>query len=504
MHNKIFSIILGISFGIFVFLAVNIPLKWVALIFLALAFFFTSIIIQNRKKFFLTLMIVDMDLLINTHIFDDPDVLLSIVGLQISVTTIALGVLYLLWWGEIITKRSKRIEIFPKTTIFIFGYMFSCLLSLFNSSSIPASFFEIFFFLQMFLMYLYIANYIKDKEDIIYILQVLLLCLFIQSATILIQYVTGIEFNFTGKKSDLYVFEYFREGRSMETYRPAGTGGAINAAGAHISMLLLMMLSLLFYTKNRFKNILVWFVLLMGIAALILTFSRNSWIGFAVGLVVFLFVALRHRWISGKKVVSMAVLIAVILSVFSVPMAARLSQDDKGSAWARVPLMKLAFNMIQEHPFIGVGVNNFGIVLLQYASSELQGEWLHIVHNQYLLVFAETGAIGVVFFLLIMATVIHTCLGCVKYNDPLLSLLSISILSGIATLSLFMMYDLSSTSRLTAQLFWIMVSIVIGSEKLIRINRQEFLNLPTPAKVEALTSDRGFIRVHHDLNHGSP
>ena len=77
----------------------------------------------------------------------------------------------------------------------------------------------------------------------------------------------------------------------------------------------------------------------------------------------------------------------MILGVFSAPIAARLSQDDQGSALSRVPLMKLAFNMIQEHPFIGIGANNFSIVLPKYLTSELRGEWLHIVHNQYLISF---------------------------------------------------------------------------------------------------------------------
>jgi len=268
----------------------------------------------------------------------------------------------------------------------------------------------------------------------------------------------------------------------MAFSRPVGTGGSPNETGGHIAILLLVTLSLLLYTKSRFENTLVWIVLLMGMAALILTFSRGSWVGFAAGLVVFLFVALRHHWMSWKKVITVAILIVMILGVFSVPMAARLSQDDRGAAWARVPLMKLAFNMIQEHPFIGIGVNNFSIELPRYLSSELRGEWLYIVHNQYLLVFAETGLIGLFFFLSIIAIVMQTCLRCIKHNDPLISPLSTGILSGIIALSIFMTVELS-ISRLTVQLFWIMASIVMASERLIRMNRKQFLNLSSPMKV---------------------
>jgi putative inorganic carbon (hco3(-)) transporter len=433
-----------------------------------------------------------MDLLINTHIFRDPNMIASRDGLQISITTITLGILYLVWWIDIITKRAKRIEFFPKATLIALGYILTCLLSMYNSPNILMSIFDIFFLVQMVLMYFYIANFIKCKEDVVYIVHVLMACLFIQSTVLFIQYITEIQFTLTGKISSADTIEYFHGGRSIGVHRPAGTSSSPNESGGHIAILLLMVLSLLLYTKNRFKNTLVWIVLLMGMAALCLTFSRGSWVGFAVALVVFLLVALRYRWMSGKKVVAAGVLITMILGVFFVPIAARLSQDDQGSAWARIPLMKLAFNMIQEHPFIGIGANNFSVVLPQYVSSELRGEWLYIVHNQYLLVFAETGIIGLFFFILIIAMVIHVCVRCIKNNEPIISPLAIGILSGIIALSVFMLVELS-VSRLTVQLFWTMVSIIIASEKLIKINRQQFLNPSTSMKVESLIYDRGLI-----------
>jgi putative inorganic carbon (HCO3(-)) transporter len=424
-------------------------------------------------------MIIDMDLLIDVHFFSDDRVLSSIEGLHLSVTTFALIALYILWWIDIITKRRENINFFAKTSIAASGYILSSFLSIFNAVNISMSFFSLFFLVQMFMVYFYIANYIKSTDDVIYIINILLACLFIQSAVILIQYNTRTYFNFTGKTLSGFAFSYSHEGKAMEVFRSAGTSGDPNDAGGHISMLILITLSLLLYKKNHFKNIFVCIILLISVTALILTFSRGSWIGFTVGLVVFLFAALRYRWISVRKIVAIAALTGIILCVFSIPIAARLIQDDKGSAYGRVPLMKLAFNMIQEHPFIGVGANNFGIVLQQYLSSELRGQWLHLVHNQYLLIFAETGVVGIFFFLLIMALVVHTCIQCIMAKDPILSPLSAGVISAIIALSLYMAVELS-ISRMTVQLFWTVVSIAIASERLIRMNKQQFLNSPTP------------------------
>jgi O-Antigen ligase len=484
MLSKILLPSIGISLGIFILLATTLSLKWLILAFSALATLVFLIMAPEKKKLFLTLLIIDTDLLIDINLFNDPDVLASVDGLQISITTITLCLLYVLWWVEIITKREKRVRFFPKVTLIASGYIASNLLSLYNSPNIFMSIFSVFSLIQMLMVCFYIANYIENERDIAYIAHVLLVCLFIQSATVLIQYFTRTDFGFTGEISSIDEFQYFHGGRVMDAYRPAGTGNSSTDAGGHIAMLLLMMVSLLLYTKNRFKNTLLWVIWLLGLAALILTFSRGAWGGLTVGLVIFLIVALRHRWISRKKVVAMAVLVCVILGVFAVPIGARLSQDDQGSAWARFPLMKLAFNMIQQHPFIGVGANNFGIVLPQYLSSEIRGEWLYIVHNQYLLVFSETGIVGLFFFLLIIATVVNTCVCCIKYNDPLISPLSLGMMSGIVAYLLFMMIELS-VSRLNVQLFWIMVAIAVASERLVRVNRQKRPNRLTPIKVES-------------------
>jgi O-antigen ligase len=149
--------------------------------------------------------------------------------------------------------------------------------------------------------------------------------------------------------------------------------------------------------------------------------------------------------------------------------------------------------MIQNHPFIGVGINNFGIVLPRYLTSELRGEWLYIVHNQYLLTFSETGVVGLVIFILILSNVFFTSLRCVMANDPALSPLLLGILSGLGALFLLMVFELTIT-RLTVQLFWVMASMTIASERVIRNNRHHFMN-GKPHSTDALISRRDVIPV---------
>lgn len=66
-----------------------------------------------------------------------------------------------------------------------------------------------------------------------------------------------------------------------------------------------------------------------------------------------------------------------------------------------IPLMRLAFSVIADHPILGVGSNNFPVAMLGYLSGELRSQlaFRFIAHNKCLLIWAETGIVGLAAFL---------------------------------------------------------------------------------------------------------
>ena len=58
----------------------------------------------------------------------------------------------------------------------------------------------------------------------------------------------------------------------------------------------------------------------------------------------------------------------VIALLFHGSIAERLTDDDAGSAHARIPLMETAFRIIADNPVLGVGANNYTAVLPDYAA----------------------------------------------------------------------------------------------------------------------------------------
>jgi O-antigen ligase len=87
------------------------------------------------------------------------------------------------------------------------------------------------------------------------------------------------------------------------------------------------------------------------------------------------------------------VLLSTLALVFHENVSRRLTADDGGSARSRVPLMKMAVNIISDRPTLGVGANNY-TQALRPRTPEFGNEWLYTVHNQYLLVWAEGGRAG--------------------------------------------------------------------------------------------------------------
>ncbi|HEX4948220.1 MAG TPA: O-antigen ligase family protein [Blastocatellia bacterium] len=152
-----------------------------------------------------------------------------------------------------------------------------------------------------------------------------------------------------------------------------------------------------------------------GSIALLLTFSRGSWVAFVLTLPVFAVMVLsalpareRGRMILGL----LGAFVALVLCIlpFLQPLSARLLGDDEGAAETRLPLMEVATAMIQDHPILGVGLSNYEAVMRRYdhTADFITEAFPYPVHNLYLHVAAEAG-LPVLLCLLTMVGIAMYC-----------------------------------------------------------------------------------------------
>jgi len=77
----------------------------------------------------------------------------------------------------------------------------------------------------------------------------------------------------------------------------------------------------------------------------------------------------------------------------------RLTAYDYGSAKARLTTAKVALKIINDHPYLGVGANNYDFYIRNYWSIEDVFTKIAVVHNYYLLMIAQLGIVGFISFL---------------------------------------------------------------------------------------------------------
>lgn len=443
---------------------------------------FALVVIKDKEKWLVTIALIDISLGIDKSFLHRDNILASRFGFVISITLISLILLYIIWIIKIYTNNIDRhyISHFSRLHVFSIGFFLSFILSIYNSADIMVSMFEIFFQFQMLLLYFYLIHYITNEQKLTYIVRVLLVCLFVQSVLIFIQFLTQTQFNLTGQVETARAHIY--DGH-VQMIRPGGTADSPAAAAEYLTVLLFLALGFFFSRHGRVERLLVGVTLVLGGGALILTHTRAAWASFVLAFVMFLSLGWRHKWVSLKGIAASVVLSLLIILPFSARLFFRLTASDEGAGFARVHLAQLAWNMIQDHVITGVGINNFGLVIQDYLSPDLRGKWLYLVHNKYLLVFAETGIVGFLLFLLILLEIMYLCMRCMQSNNRLIALVALGILSGLICHAAHMMVDIFNY-RSVVELFWTIAALIVAMEKLFSQQlRQDASWLGLPARV---------------------
>ena len=141
--------------------------------------------------------------------------------------------------------------------------------------------------------------------------------------------------------------------------------------------------------------------------------------------------------------------------------------DDNGSARNRIPLNKLAVEVIKHNPILGVGAKNYWSVMGEYSNVDIP--IINVVHNAYLLHAAEMGIPGLIIFIWLLAAMFLAGLRNLKLQDTFLVCLNIGIISGMAALWAHWLVDPGEVSRVP--IMWVLTAITLASPRIVRGGR---------------------------------
>lgn len=436
------------------------------------------------RRWLLAVMILDIPLQCGTHLAFRPDAALlgAIEGFDVSITLIALAGL---WIGWIFSARAANEKIHICIHWPIVAYTIIATASWFAATDGTLALFQIFLLAQMLLFYIYVSSNVQFRKEIAGIVWLLLAGAAIESLLVLAMAMTG---------SDFAILRHVGIKTSMDTpgpgggiTRPGGSAGSPNYTSAYLGMMMTLAVCVWQTEALRRWRSLAAVVFLFGAAALACTFSRGGWIAVALSLAILGVARWKRSGLTRKTAAAFVagLILAALFLFVPNPISARALGDDEGSAHSRIPLMHLAMRVIEANPLLGVGANNFGTVMNEYAGSEFRQEWIYTVHNQFLLVCAETGVFGLVAYLWILLSMIRQGWRVWKFGDELFSTLALCIVASVCGLMSHMLVDIFS-GRAIVQLVWLFAALLTAMEGIVARERRTTTPTAEPVAVAAI------------------
>ena len=196
-----------------------------------------------------------------------------------------------------------------------------------------------------------------------------------------------------------------------ESERLVGGSGDPNFLAAGIVPAIMLSVGLAASTGSVAVRLMTGAAIIVLTIGLLTTGSRGGLLAAVVALIAVLFLAKRQR----------ALVISLILLTLGIG-AASISLDpatgeritDFGENTGRTELWTVAWQMFEDNPIIGVGLQGFPDQASQYVRelgslefSEFLVEQPKVVHNSFLEVLVETGIVGLILFLTVIAICIR-------------------------------------------------------------------------------------------------
>ena len=391
-------------------------------------------------------------------------------GLAIPLVVIC-GAALLAWYAN--AGRLRQFRWAGSMGLPILALFATGILSLLTSSERFVGMTNLWYSLQLYFLYWMAFNLSQSQEDFRRVIKLLLFTLGAQSLIYFIQSALGITFNFMGETIE-----------AGNIPRPGGTVSTNPAGFASFIMPALMIAGAFLISKaNLWPRPYMLLLMLLGTGAIGLSFTRAAWMGFAMGIAAVILMGWRTRTIQGRMVLwiaaigitSAAILLPTMLARVSADYAAAGGDPNKATLDERLGLIRIALDIIAEHPLTGVGPGAYSHILKGYSSGVDQ--WIFTVHNEFLLRAAETGIPGALAFIALLVVGFRVTLRLARSRPSLVSITAIGWFGGLVAL-VWQMNWVPWIGWSYNAMLWLMLGVMDGAQRLVA--RNDLLVRPTP------------------------
>jgi len=470
LYKNLLIVILVSIFSVLILCSSLLPQKWHMAIILIMLLFCLSLIIRDKKIFFISLFTFFIPINADIQFQKFPNHLGGAQGISLSICDIILFILLAIWIIETGAKNNHKFHFYPKISIPMIGILFFYILSLASSVNYSLSLYEIISYIKMYLIFIAIANLVTDRKYIRLIITLLIFGILIQSIIVLAQQISGSSLGLSVLGEEKYSVLSAKFG-NINFIRTGGTIGYPNRLAMYLVFLLPLSASLFFFDSKKVNKVLYIFVTTIGIITLIFTFSRVAWLCICIALILLFLIKFKVRGSGFSLFLIMLILIFIIINIFIKPITIRLFEEDYGAARARIPMIKVASNIIKQHPIFGIGINNYSEVIIHYDNTPEQISIYdpHAVHNLYMFIAAETGILSLLLFLLILYEVLRCCWKNIYSQDKYLSSVGIAFFCGFIALIINYTVDWIQIAEYTQ--LWFSIGIIMAIDNMQKKKR---------------------------------
>jgi hypothetical protein len=395
-------------------------------------------------------------------------------GIAFGFTEVLLVVAYALWFCQIFVARTRPL---PKLGAIdaLFGVVFvaQCLSSL-GAPLRDLALFDTLYNVKFFLVYFYFAHKLERRHVPIVIL-LLLFAILVEGPIAVFERVTG-DVGIGRSKGDTAGVDFGSqyEVPGFEQIRAEGTTIDSHTLGLYLAMLLLVPLALFLVRgiATRWRIGLAG-IALVGVAGLVVTFSRSAWICFFIASVVLAGIAI-VQWGRGRPVVALALLFVAVSALYPDVYEyaiVRLLDAPSGIMDVRFQLNWTALGILRAHPLLGYGPGNFMEALRDPNVNDLAGAGLP-VHNAFLWIASEAGLPAAFAFFAMIGVAMKRLVSYRADPDVLVRAFSVAMFLGLVVYVLDGLTNPTFREPSPYTMLWLYLAFSVALPRMMRMRQR--------------------------------
>jgi len=441
--------ILAFCLGYVYVQAFSVGWRAVVALHLGILFFLScALFISDLRSFLIFLMIFAVPLEYGYHLMYQPlgaETSPFSIGIRIDVVDVVLLLLYMQWAFSLAQQPLGRVRLKIGSSIgklFFVWVAWVTVAGILRSEHLNYTSFELVTLFKGLLLYFYLVNNLSSQKDLRVALYSLFAVTVAQGLYIVMQYVTGWNYNLHGETP-------LELGEPGQVFRAIGFTGSWDGSAAIMEYVLPIMLIYYFVIGDRSRRLAMLMGVIIVTVGVLLTKMRTAYFAAAVSTVMVVAVSYLRGWISpGRALALMAATLACL--IVAVPFI--FQRYETGATGAeRIPLMLTAANMIKDNLLLGVGANNYFFYMEQYLPVSMRHTWQYTVHNEYLLRAAETGVPGFLLYYALLVVVMRKLWKAARSANPWTYMASMGLFASLVGSLIYRQFSFFHTGPLFSE-----------------------------------------------------